>query len=230
VLEGILHIFNPRPIEDAYVNYIVLGIAFLFEGATWWIAVRGVDEIKGDESYFEAFQRSRDPPSFMVLFEDSAALIGIIIALAGTWAAVTFGIPILDGLASILIGLVLATVAIILATETKSLLIGELALPEVEDSIKRLAADDPCIRQVNGVITLHLAPDQIMAALSLEFDDSLVTSSIEDRVEQLEERVRAVHSDVVAIFIKPQKPGRFGEARRACFGLIQCRSGTTGEH
>jgi cation diffusion facilitator family transporter len=230
VLEGILHILNPRPIEDAYVNYIVLALAFVFEGITWWIAVRGVDEIKGDESYFEAFQRSRDPPSFMVLFEDSAALIGIVIALAGTWAAVTFGMPILDGLASIFIGIVLATVAVILATETKSLLIGEPALPEVEASIKRLAAEDPCVRQVNGVITVHLAPDQIMAALSLEFDDSLATSAIEDKVEQLEERVRAAHPDVVALFIKPQRPGRFREARRSRFGPARHQSGTAGEH
>jgi divalent metal cation (Fe/Co/Zn/Cd) transporter len=89
----------------------------------------------------------------------------------------------------------------------------------VEDSIKRLAAADPCIRQVNGVITVHLAPDQIMAALSLEFEDSLATPAIEDRVEQLEARVRAAHPDVIALFIKPQKPERFREMRRKRFGL-----------
>jgi cation diffusion facilitator family transporter len=219
ILEGVLHILRPRLIEDAYINYVVLGLAFMFEGATWWIAMRSVDGIKGEEGYFEAFQRSRDPPSFMVLFEDSAALIGIIIAFVGTWAAVTFRLPILDGFASILIGCVLGTVAVVLAIETKSLLIGEPARPEVEESIKRLAADDPCIRQVNGVITVHLAPDQIMVAISLEFDDSLATPAIEDRVEQLEGRVRAAHPDVVALFIKPQKPERFREMRARRFGL-----------
>src|SRR5262245_18520855 len=218
-LEGIFHILNPRSIEDAYVNYIVLGVALLFEGASWWIAVRSVDELKGEEGYFEAFQRSRDPPSFMVLFEDSAALIGIFIAFIGPWASATLGLPILDGVASILVAIVLATVAVILATETKSLLIGEPALPDVEASIKRLAAADPSIRQVNGVITVHLAPDQIMAALSLEFDDDLTTSAIEEKVEQLEERVRAAHAEVVALFIKPQRPGRFREVRRWRFGL-----------
>jgi cation diffusion facilitator family transporter len=218
ILEGILHIANPRSIEDAYVNYVVLSLSFVFEGATWWIAVRGVDEMKGEDGYFEAFQRSRDPPSFMVLFEDSAALIGIAIAFVGTWAAVKFGLAALDGLASILIGCVLGTVAVVLAVETKSLLIGEAALPEVEESIKGLAGADPCIVQVNGVLTVHLAPNQILATLSLEFDDSLTTSALEEKVEQLEERVRAAHPEVVALFIKPQKPARFREMRRRRLG------------
>jgi cation diffusion facilitator family transporter len=215
--EGILHILNPRPIEDAYVNYIVLGLAFVFEGTTWLIAVRSVDEVKGEEGYLEAFRRSRNPPSFMVLFEDSAALIGIIIALIGTWASVAFGLPVLDGVASILIAAILAAVAAILATETKSLLIGEPALPEVEASILELAAADPCIRQVNAVTTVHLAPDQILVALSLEFDDSLTTSAIEAQVERLEERVQAAHPDVIALFIKPQTPSRFRAMRRSRF-------------
>jgi divalent metal cation (Fe/Co/Zn/Cd) transporter len=195
MLEGIVHIWMPRSIEDAYVNYIVLSLAFVFEGTTWWIAVRGIEEVKGEGGYFEAFQRSRDPASFMVLFEDSAALIGIVIAFVGTWISVQLQWPLLDGLASILIGCVLGTVAVILATETKSLLIGEPALPEVEESIKRLAAADPAIVQVNGVLTVHLAPDQILATLSLEFDDRLTTPTIEEKVEQLEARVKAAHPD-----------------------------------
>jgi cation diffusion facilitator family transporter len=223
MLEGVLHIFNPRPIEDAYINYIVLGLAFVFEGTTWWIAVRGVDSMKGADGYLEAFRRSKDPPSFMVLFEDSAALLGILVAFLGTWASVWLQWPALDGLASIVIGLVLAAVAIILAIETKSLLIGEPALPEVENSIKRLASADPGVRNVNGVITVHLAPDQIMAALSLEFDDSLTTSIIEAKVEELEDRVRAAHPEVVSLFIKPQRPGRFHEARARRFGFKKAK-------
>jgi cation diffusion facilitator family transporter len=219
MLEGVLHILTPRAIEDAYINYIVLGLAFVFEGTTWWIAVRGVDSMKGADSYLEAFRRSKDPPSFMVLFEDSAALLGIVVAFLGTWASIWLQWPVLDGLASILIGLVLAAVAIILAIETKSLLIGEPALPEVENSIKRLASADPGVRCVNGVITVHLAPDQIMAALSLEFDDSLTTSTIEAKVEELEDRVRAAHPEVVSLFIKPQRPSRFDEVRARRFGV-----------
>jgi cation diffusion facilitator family transporter len=224
ILEGVLHILAPRAIEDAHINYIVLGLAFIFEGITWWIAVKGVDKTRGRKGYFEAFRRSKDPPSFMVLFEDSAALIGIVLAFLGTWAATTYQMPILDGVASICIGLILAAVAVILAAETKSLLIGESALPEVEDSIVRLARADPAIRNVNGVITVHLAPNEIMAALSLEFDDQLTTSAIEEKVEQLEERVRAAHPDVVNLFIKPQTPKRFRKTRSRRFGLADDRT------
>ena len=223
MLEGILHIFEPRPIEDAYVNYIVLGLAFVFEGTTWWIAVRGVGKTTGAEGFVEAFRRSKDPPSFMVLFEDSAALLGIVVAFLGTLASVWLQWPALDGLASIMIGLVLAAVAIILAIETKSLLIGEPALPEVENSIKLLASADPGVLNVNGVVTVHLAPDQIMAALSLEFDDSLTTSTIEAKVEELEDRVRAAHPEVVSLFIKPQRPSRFHEARARRFGFKKAK-------
>jgi hypothetical protein len=190
----------------------------MFEGATWWIAVRSIGETKGQEGYIEAFRRSKDPPAFMVLFEDSAALIGIGLAFLGTWGASTFHLPALDGMASILIGLLLGGIAAILARETKSLLIGESALPEVENSIQSLAGNDPDIRKVNGVITVHLAPTQILAALSVEFDDKLTTSAIEDLVARLEERVRAACPEVVALFIKPQTPGRFEQLRSRRFG------------
>jgi len=218
ILEGILRILNPLGIEDAYVNFIVLTLAAIFEGATWWIAVRTIREDKGEAGYVEAFRRSKDPPAFMVLFEDTAALIGIGLAFLGTWGASAFDLPTLDGLASIMIGLVLGGIAAILAKETKSLLIGASALPEVENSIQRLANDDPDIRKVNGLITVHLAPTQIMAALSVEFDDKLNTAAIEDLVERLEERVRAACPEVVALFIKPQTPGRFQELRWRRFG------------
>ena len=175
VLEGIFRIVNPAPIEDAYVNYIVLALAFVFEGTTWWIAARGIDGPEHVAEYFEAFRRSKDPPSFMVLFEDSAAVIGIVIAFGGTWAATTWRLPILDGVASILIGLVIAAAAAVLAVETKSLLIGETASREIEESIKRLVSAVDGILRTNGIITLHMAPDQILAALSLEFDDRLTT-------------------------------------------------------
>lgn len=126
IYEGILHIRNPAPIHDPFVNYIVLGVAFVFEGASWWIALRHFKVAKGTLGYYEAFRASKDPPSFVTLFEDSAALIGILIAATGTFAAVHLNAPVLDGVASILIGLVLAGTAGLLARESKSLLIGEI--------------------------------------------------------------------------------------------------------
>ncbi|WP_088342724.1 MULTISPECIES: cation diffusion facilitator family transporter [Rhodomicrobium] len=217
ILEGILHILDPHPIESAYINYIVLALAFLFEGASWLVALRKVGTVKGREGYLTAFRRSKDPPSFMVLFEDTAALIGIALAALGTWASVAFAMPMLDGVASILIGLVLAGTAAILATETKSLLIGEPASPEIVKAITELALADPSVLKVNGIISAHLAPDQILATLSLEFDDNLTTSAIESKIVEMEERIRAAHPEIILLFIKPQTPGRYQQARQRRF-------------
>ena len=138
--QGMLHVLKPEPIRDPMVSYVVLGLAFLFEGASWIVSLRQFRAGKGDLGYYEAFRRSKDPPSFMVLFEDSAALIGIAIAALGTLGATRFGAPVLDGVSSVLIGLVLAVTAILLARESKSLLIGERADRKITASILRIAA------------------------------------------------------------------------------------------
>src|SRR3569623_3587687 len=125
--EGIEHIFNPRPIENALVAYIVLALAFAFEGTSWYFAFREFSRAKGDVGYFEAMRRSKDPPTFIVLFEDSAALIGLLIAFLGTFFAERLDMPVLDGVASLGIALVLSATALMLAVESKGLLLGEPA-------------------------------------------------------------------------------------------------------
>ena len=124
IYHGILRIRNPEPIHDALVNYVVLALAFGFEGTSWWVAFKHFRAIKGALGYYEAFRASKDPPSFVGLFEDTAALIGIAIAAFGTYMATSLHMPIFDGVASILIGLMLAVTAGVLARESKSLLIG----------------------------------------------------------------------------------------------------------
>ncbi len=161
-------ILNPAPIQNAAVNYAVLGLSVLFDGTTWWIALRN---FKGQKNYSDlpsAIHNSKDPPSFMVLFEDSASLIGLMIAFAGTYLSVRLGLPILDGIASILIGLVLAATAALLARETKGLLIGEAADPRIVNCIIHIAEEMDGVAHANGIITVHLGPEQIVVALSLE--------------------------------------------------------------
>jgi cation diffusion facilitator family transporter len=224
LFEGIVHVMNPTPIRNPAVNYAVLALSALFDGATWWIALRS---FKGDRRYaelFEAFRDSKDPPSFMVLFEDSAALIGLLIAFAGTFLSVKLDLPVLDGVASILIGLVLAAIASILARETKSLLIGEPADQSIIDAITRLAEEMEGIAHANGILTVHLAPSQIMVALSLEFADELKTPEIEGKVSELERRVRRLHPEVIALFVKPQSPGGFREMIAGRFGQPDIRT------
>jgi cation diffusion facilitator family transporter len=219
--QGIAQIREPRPIRSPGVNYVVLAFALLFEGASWAISLKQFRSTtaRGRLSFYEAFRRSKDPPSFMVLFEDSAALLGIAIAAAGTFAAAHFHQPEFDGVASLLIGLVLGAIAMLLARESKSLLIGESASGELTRSITEIAAKNPAVHRVNGMLTAQLAPDQILVALSLEFTDDLRVPELEERVIEIETRIRAQHSEVTALFVKPQTPKTFSDARRARFGI-----------
>ena len=210
--EGISHILNPEPIQNPGVNYAVLALSALFDGTTWWIALR---HFKGRMRYsnlFRAIRQSKDPSSFMVLFEDSAALIGLMIAFVGTYLSVRLDLPILDGVASILIGCVLAATAAILARETKGLLIGEAADQSIVDSIMQVANEMNGVDHANGIMTVHLAPEQIIVALSLEFADELKTPDIEVKLIELEDRVRQLHPSVIALFVKPQSSSGYKDA------------------
>jgi cation diffusion facilitator family transporter len=215
LLEGISHIRNPDAIVDPHVNYIVLALSALFEGATLVFAMREFKKSNSDTGFFEAVRRSKDPPSFIVLFEDSAALIGLIIAFTGTFLAERLAMPVLDGMASIGISALLAVTALSLARESKELLIGEPASPQVRDSIVVIACAQPNIERANVVFTVHLSPHEIVAALSVEFIDKLNTTEIEETVLALERAIHDKHPDITAVFIKPQTAHIFQSRRRA---------------
>jgi cation diffusion facilitator family transporter len=217
VYEGVLHVLDPEPIRDPVINYVVLALAFVFEGASWVVSFRQFRAASGKNELYDAFVRSKDPPSFMILFEDSAALLGIVFAALGTFAASTLGMPMLDGVASILIGLVLAGVAMLLARESKSLLIGEPAERELVDSILHDAGTVRGVVRVNGALTSHLSPDDIVVSLSLEFEDRLRVPELEEVVLEIERVVREKHPQVASLFVKPQTPRAFRAALRARF-------------
>jgi len=167
---------------------------------------------KGKRGYLEAVRESKDPAMFMVLFEDSAALIGILIAVAGIAASETFDRPVLDGAASIGIGLLLGVVAMFLAREAKGLLIGEPAASEVVSSICAIARAHPGVERSNGLFTVHLGPDQIVASISIDFTDTLSAADVETIVATIEQRVKSVHPEVVLLLIKPQSAEAFDRA------------------
>jgi cation diffusion facilitator family transporter len=202
--QGIVHLRDPVPLHDPTANYVVLAFAFAFEGVTWWLAVKQLRAVKGSLGYLEAIRQSKDPGSFTVLLEDSAALIGLFIAFVGIFASHLFQRPELDGAASIGIAVVLALTAIFLAREVKGLLIGEAAHPQVEASILSIAASDPAVAHVNGLFTVQIGPDNVVAALSAEFHDRLTTPEIESSVNRIEEAIRSQHPDITALFVRPQ--------------------------
>lgn len=218
IYEGVDHISHPEPIRDQFVNYVVLAIALALDGASWLISLRQFTAAKGDLGFYEAFRRSKDPPSFIVLFEDSAALLGLVVAAAGSYASVALREPILDGVASIIIGVILGASAILVARESKSLLIGERADPVLIKAILAIAAAEPGVSGANGLLTVQLAPDQVVAALSVEFSDDLKTAQIEDQVIAIEHKVRAAHPEIVALFVKPQTGKTFQASRKERFG------------
>jgi cation diffusion facilitator family transporter len=202
--EGIAHILAPVTIEDSTINYIVLALSFVFESVSWWIAVRAFEKHRGTLGYIEAATRSRDPTSYLVLFEDTAALIGIAIAFIGIAAADHFGMPELDGVASIGIGMILATTALFLARESKGLLIGEPAQEATRRSIADLVRNTPGVIDIARLITVHLAPLQIVAALDVDFADDLRTSEVERVASAIENAIKTKHPEVVAVFLSPR--------------------------
>ncbi len=204
VYEGIMHIREPRPIESAYVTYIVLALAVLFEGFSWIFTLR---KFRGNRPYSELFRmiiHSKDPPTFIVLLEDTAAILGLFIAFVGVYLSVALDNPVYDGVASVLIGITLALTALLVARETKGLLIGEAASPQIRDSILTLAEGTAGVSQVNGLITVQTAPQEITVAMSLEFTDALRVPELEAIVVALENKIRKAHPEVSTLFIKPQ--------------------------
>jgi cation diffusion facilitator family transporter len=201
---GIHHILHPAPTRNPLANYLVLAASFVFEGGSWWIGLKAFRASQGNQGYFEAFRNSKDPTTFTVLFEDTAALLGLVIAAAGIAAAHAWHAPWLDGVASIGIAVVLLVSSLLLARETKQLLIGEGARPHLRDAILRVAADDNDVLHANGVITVQLGPHQIFAAFSIEFREDLTTTQIERCVDRIEAAIKCAQPDITSVFVKPQ--------------------------
>ena len=205
VYEGYRHIIAPEELSDPLVNYIVLVIAFALEGSSWFIAMREFRKAKGDTGWWRAIRQSKDPAGFIVLFEDSAALAGLVIAGVGVWASHAFADPRIDGIASILIGLILGLVAMLLASEAKGLLIGERANPRIVETVRGIVAAHPSVTAVNHVRTIHTAPDAIFVAVSADFVDTLTMGEGETIIEEMEDQLRQAVPTLSSIYIRPEK-------------------------
>jgi cation diffusion facilitator family transporter len=204
IYEGIRHVIHPVQIENPMVNYIVLGFAMVFEGAAWFYAFKEFGKVKGKRGYIEAVQRGKDPSMFVVLFEDSAALLGLMIALLGIWLTQVTGIPVFDGISSILIGVILGGTAIWLAIETKGLLIGEGANKEVIASIRQIAESLDDVEKVNELLTMHMGPEFILVNISIRFRRGQLTREIELVIQEMDAMIKAEHRMVKRIFVEAE--------------------------
>ncbi|WP_421781322.1 cation diffusion facilitator family transporter [Kiloniella litopenaei] len=204
IYEGIHKVMEPEPIQNPMVNFVVLGAALVFEGAAWYIAFKEFRRSVKGRSYFAAVAASKDPSIFAVLLEDSAAMLGLMIALIGLGLGLWLDIPELDGVASIVIGILLAAIAWVLAYETKGLLIGEGADPEIERSIRRIIAHHSEVLRTNEILSLQNGPMDILVTLSLDFKDDISSQDIEAVISKMERQIRTTHADVRKVFIEAQ--------------------------
>jgi len=204
--EGVIHIRHPQMIEQVWINFVVLGLAFIFESISWWFGWKTFARVRQSRPIWATVVASKDPTSFMVLFEDSAALIGIVIAAIATFLSWKLRLAWIDGAGSILIGVVLAAVSVLLARESKELLIGERASPKLSEDLRETAQAEPCVVDVVDITTTQMSPDQVIAAISVEIDQSLRVPEVEKLIGRIEKGMHQRFPQLFRVFIRPVPP------------------------
>lgn len=205
IYEGIHSVLDPHPIQNPSTNYIVLGLAMIFEGFAWYFAWKEFRKVKGERGFFDTVSKEKDPTLFVVLFEDTAAMLGLVVAFLGIWLGQVTGILILDGVASIVIGIILALTAAWLAYETKGLLIGESANMDIINGVSSLTNSFDSIEAVNETLTMHMGPNFILLTLSVDFKNNLDTGSIERSIGQITKKIKSEYPGIKRVFIEAEQ-------------------------
>ena len=213
IYEGVIHILEPEPAVSPIIAYTVLVAAFLLEGWSTIAAFQEFRAAKGALGWIAAVRRSKDPPTFIVLLENGAAMTGIVVAAIGVGLAQITGNPVFDGVASIIIGLILAVTAFVLAVESKALLIGEAAEPELVERLRGAAEGVAGITAIGDILTIHTSPDQITAMLSADFEDHITAGDVERIVREIEADVALRFPIVKRLYIRP-RDGAGGNPQR----------------
>ena len=203
--EGIEKIKHPHPVASPHINFIVLGLAMVFEGYAFWAAIKEMNRRRRpDESVFSYIRRSKDAPLVVVLLEDAGAMFGLMIATIALAGVLLLDLPVLDGVASVIIGILLALAAVVLAIETKALLIGEAASPRIQKGIRDIVEVDQSIIAINEVLTMNFGPEDILCALSVDFADTASSIDVEASISDLERSIKAEFPQVKRLFIEAQ--------------------------
>ncbi|MGI4742927.1 MAG: cation diffusion facilitator family transporter [Janthinobacterium lividum] len=201
--EGVKHLEHPEPLEDPFWNYLVLGVSILFEGAALWLALRAlVEKQAAGTSFWTTLRTSRDPAVFASVLENAAAVAGLLIALLGVYFGHLLHNPLFDGGASIVIGLLLMGVAVLLVSRTKALLVGEGVSDAMVQQVQDVARQTPGVAAVRPPLTMYLAPDDVMLALDVDFEDHLSATQVEEAIEAVQDAIRAMNPEFKRIFIE----------------------------
>ena len=205
--EGVLHVRNPNPLEQAQWNYIVLACAAVFEGTSLTVAFRQFARERGDTPFWHALRTSKDPSTYTVIAEDTAALLGLVIAALGVFFSHRLSMPRLDGVASIAIGLLLAAIAVLLIRESRGLLIGEGVSPETAQGIRAIALAEPGVREVGHVLSMYVGAEDVLVTFDLSFAPEVPASEVAATIRRIEQTVRERFPKVRRIFLEPVRPG-----------------------
>ena len=206
IYEGITHIQHPSPLESATIAYVVLGLAMVFESLSFSVAWRAFRKHRGERKTLTAIHHGKDPSLFTVLFEDTAALLGLVVAFLGVFLSHLLEAPVLDGAASVAIGLILVFAAGWLAYESRSLLVGEAADPEVVAEVRRIVSADPVVLGLGQVLTMHLGPDEVLLNIEVQFANELPAEEIHAAIHRIETEIAKPFPEVNRIFIELELP------------------------
>lgn len=206
IYEGISHIQHPSPLESPIINYIVLAFAMVFESLSFTVAWRAFRKHKGSRRTLSAIHHGKDPSLFTVLFEDTAALLGLVVAFFGVFLSHQLEKPLLDGLASVVIGVILICAAGWLAYESKSLLVGEAAAPHLVDTVRKIALSDPAVVDLGAVLTMHLGPDEVLLNVEVQFAPGLPVEEVHAAIHRIEKQISVPFPQVNRVFIEVEIP------------------------
>ncbi|MDR6517966.1 cation diffusion facilitator family transporter [Variovorax atrisoli] len=213
--EGVQHIRQPEPMRDPFWNYVVLAAAALFEGTSFLIALRQFRAQARGLAFWQALDRSKDPTTYTVLAEDSAALVGLAVAALGIYLSHALDMPELDGVASVIIGVLLAGVAVVLVAQARGLLIGEGIRPETARAIRAMAMEQECVEEVGHILSMYIGPDEVLVVVDVNFKDDTPTGEAADAIAAIEKQARARFPMIRRIFIEASEapaPARTSDA------------------
>ncbi|WP_316747619.1 cation diffusion facilitator family transporter [Pedobacter gandavensis] len=203
IYQGIQHIIEPEPVTNPLINYAVLILCMLFEGWSLRIAIKEFDQQRNGQTWWKAIVKSKDPSSFLVLFEDGAAVMGLFIVFIFMLIGHNFGLDWMDGLASVLVGLLLVFVSAILARESRSLLMGEGIAPETKEKIKALVEKDESVIRISNIISTYQSPEEVLLVIIVVFQPDIDTEDITDAISRIKEAVRKEFKFIKFIIIQP---------------------------
>ena len=201
--EGIIHLLHPEPIENVLWNYIVLAIAFVFNTFSFIAAMKSFNRQRREENFWEAVAVSKDPTTFVVLFEDAAGLLGVVVAFIGVFLGHLYNNPFFDGGASIVIGIILIAISVLLVRESRSLLMGEPASEKALNEIIRITESDPAIQKVLRHYSMFMSPEEVVLQLSTVFKDDITAKEITKAISRVEQKIQEKFPRVKQIFIEP---------------------------